>query len=307
MSALRPVPARDVRIGVCLLPERPWREAADLWRRVEDLGAVHAWTYDHLVWGGLPDSPWYATMPTLAAAALVTERIGLGTFVASPNFRHPALLAKDAVTLDDLSDGRLLLGLGAGGDLDSRLLGVEHTRAERTRRFAEMVTLTDQLLTADRVDHEGEFFAAQGARALPRCVQRPRVPFVIAANGPRAMALAASHGQGWLTTGPSAGPAPTGAEDPSAARAQVATWWRGVADLAKRMDTAEAARGEAHPPLRRYLSVDAAGPAALSSRTFAEEQVGRAAELGFTDVVVHWPRAEAPYRGSVAVLEHLLG
>ena len=73
MSALRPVPARDVRIGVCLLPERPWREAADLWRRVEDLGAAHAWTYDHLVWGGLPDSDWYSTMPTLAAAASVTE------------------------------------------------------------------------------------------------------------------------------------------------------------------------------------------------------------------------------------------
>ncbi|HLS65211.1 MAG TPA: LLM class flavin-dependent oxidoreductase [Ruania sp.] len=307
MPSRRGVPARDVRIGVCLLPELPWRESADQWRRVEDLGAAHAWTYDHLVWGGLPDSTWYATMPTLAAAAMVTERIGLGTFVTSPNFRHPALLAKDAVTLDDLSGGRLLLGLGAGGDLDAALLGTTFSRGQRSRRFAEMVELTDRLLTEDRVDHEGEFFTTEGARGLPGCVQRPRVPFVIAANGPRAMALAASYGQGWLTTGPSAGPAPADTGDAATAEEQVTSWWRGVADLAEQMDAAEAARGAGHTPLRRYLSVDAAGPAALSSRTFAEEQVGRAAELGFTDVVVHWPRPEPPYRGSVAVLEHLLG
>ncbi|HIZ37075.1 MAG TPA: LLM class flavin-dependent oxidoreductase [Candidatus Ruania gallistercoris] len=305
MPALRPVDARDVRIGVCLLPELPWHEAAGLWRQVEDLGAAHAWTYDHLVWGGLPDSDWYSTMPTLAAAASVTERIGLGTFVASPNFRHPALLAKDTVTLDDISGGRLLLGLGAGGDLDSRLLGAEHTRGQRTRRFAELVELTDRLLTEDRVEHAGEFFTVAGARGRPGCVQQPRVPFVIAASGPKAMALAVAHGQGWVTTGTQVGPpterATGTASDPAEA------WWLGVAEQATRMDQLEAAAGTGHQPLRRYLAIDVHGPAVLNtSAAHASEQVARAGELGFTDVVVHWPRPEAPYQGSVAVLEGLL-
>lgn len=295
MATTPTVPAQDVRIGVCILPEHPWQRAADLWRHVEELGAAHAWTYDHLVWAGLPDAPWYSAVPTLAAAAACTERIGLGTFVASPNFRHPALLAKDAVTLDDISGGRLLLGLGAGGDLDSRLLGAEHSRAERSRRFAELVPLLDRLLTEDRVVHEGEFFTTRGARGRPGSVQQPRVPFVIAANGPKAMALAASYGQGWVTTGPPAGES-------------VEAWWQGVADRAERMDRLEAESGPDHEPLRRYLALDAGGPEVLDlGLAGAREQVARAGELGFTDVVVHWPREEPPYRGSVAVLEGLLG
>lgn len=296
-----------MRIGVCVLPEHPWREAAGLWQHAEELGAAHAWTYDHLVWGGLPDSPWHSTMPTLAAAAMATERIGLGTFVASPNFRHPALLAKDVVTLDDISDGRLLLGLGAGGDLDSQILGARHTRGARTRRFAELVPLLDRLLTEDRVDHDGEFFTTAGARGRPGCIQQPRVPFVIAANGPRSMALAATHGQGWVTTGTQSGPPEDRADDPAAAAEQVNSWWRGVAELTRQMDALEAARGAGHEPLRRYLAIDVHGPAVLTSHTYAEEHLGRAAELGFTDVVVHWPRPEPPYRGSISVLEKLLG
>ncbi|WP_228759986.1 LLM class flavin-dependent oxidoreductase [Pseudactinotalea sp. HY158] len=293
-----------VRIGVCVLPERPWAQSADLWRRIEGLGADHAWTYDHLVWGGLPDSPWHSTMPTLAAAATVTERMGLGTFVASPNFRHPALLAKDAVTLDDLTGGRFLLGLGAGGDLDSGLLGTSPPRAERTRRFAEFTGLLDRLLTEDHTRHDGEFYTVTGARLLPGCVQQPRVPFLVAANGPRGMRVAATRGESWVTTGPQRGPAPGRADD---VHTQLEQWWEGVAGLTARLTEVEAAvRPPGHAPLGRVLSLDAAGPAALSDAGFAREQVARAGELGFTDVIVHWPRAADPYRGSEAALEQLL-
>ncbi|WP_153397916.1 LLM class flavin-dependent oxidoreductase, partial [Ornithinicoccus halotolerans] len=190
-----------MRYGICILPEYPWSEAASLWRRAEAYGFDHAWTYDHLVWGGLPGAPWHSTVATLTAAATVTDRVRLGTFVASPNFRHPVTFMRDVVTLDDVSRGRLLLGLGAGGDLDAGILGEQLTRRQRTDRFAEFVGLLDRLLTEDHVNHRGEYYAAVDARTLPGCVQRPRVPFVMAANGPRALRLAARHGQGWVTTG----------------------------------------------------------------------------------------------------------
>ncbi|ANS79915.1 Coenzyme F420-dependent N5,N10-methylene tetrahydromethanopterin reductase [Serinicoccus hydrothermalis] len=281
-----------MRIGVCILPEYPWREAEPLWRQVEDWGFEHAWTYDHLVWAGLPQAPWHSTVATLAAAAVVTERVRLGTFVASPNFRHPALLAKDVTTLDDLSAGRVLLGLGAGGDLDSRLLGARHTRGERTARFEEFVPLLDRLLTEDDVEVEGEFFTVGGAGARPRCVQQPRVPFVVAANGPRSMRLAVAHGAGWLTTGP-----------PGAAEDGLDAWWRGVRELSARVEELEAETGRARP-LDRYLSLDAGSPA-LGSLDEVQDRIGRAQEAGFTDVVVHWPRPDPPYQADVRVLEQL--
>ena len=131
------------RIGLTILPELRWREAEPRWRAAEEMGFDHLWTYDHLTWGGLPDSPWYGTVSTLTAAALVTRHVGIGTFVASPNFRHPAAFVRDVQSLQDVSDGRLLLGLGTGGDLDSRVLGgPELTVRQRVDRFEEFARLT---------------------------------------------------------------------------------------------------------------------------------------------------------------------
>ncbi|MDP1793621.1 MAG: LLM class flavin-dependent oxidoreductase, partial [Acidimicrobiales bacterium] len=105
-----------MRVGVCILPEDPWPIAAEKWRNAEAWGFDHAWTYDHLAWRDLRDGPWHAAIPTLVAAASVTTTIRLGTLVASPNFRHPVALAREVVTLDDVSGGRLTLGIGAGGE-----------------------------------------------------------------------------------------------------------------------------------------------------------------------------------------------
>ncbi|HZI97226.1 MAG TPA: LLM class flavin-dependent oxidoreductase, partial [Actinomycetales bacterium] len=104
-----------MRIGVVVLPQQRWAEAAARWRALEDMGFDHAWTYDHLAWRSLADEPWFATVPTLTAAALVTSRIRLGTWVASPNYRHPVTFAKELMSLDDVSGGRFELGIGAGG------------------------------------------------------------------------------------------------------------------------------------------------------------------------------------------------
>jgi len=282
-----------VRVGVVLLPQERWAQARHRWRRAEELGFDHAWTYDHLAWRDLADEPWFATVPLLAAAAAVTERIGLGTWVASPNFRHPVPFAKDVMGLDDVAGGRFVLGVGAGGEgWDAQVLGPAPTRGERTRRFAEFLDVLDALLTQPVTEHAGEFYQAHAARMVPGTLARPRPPFVVAANGPRAMALAARHGQGWATYGPG-----TGVGDGDAGAAQEA-WWDGLADMVDTFDAVPGAAG-----VGRWLSLDGAPRFSLTSAALAVEGVERAAALGFGDVVLHWPRAAGVYAGDERELE----
>lgn len=279
-----------MRIGIVILPEYRWWAAEPKWRAAETYGFAHAWTYDHLAWRSLADGPWFGTMPTLTAAAMVTERIRLGTFVASPNFRHPVPFVREIITVDDISDGRLLLGIGAGGyGFDSKVLGEEElTRGQLVERFGEFLELLDRSLTNDRVDYQGQYYRAVDARSTPGSVQRPRVPFLVAANGPRTLAHAARFGQGWVTTG--------------AAKDDVEAWWRSVAELSERFGEALTKAGRETKSVPRYLSLDVA-QYSLSSVECFTDMVGRAGELGFTDVVSHWPRADGIYAGQESVLE----
>ena len=280
--------APGLRHGITILPEAPWREAAPRWRAAEQLGFDHAWTYDHLVWGGLPESPWHAAVPTLAAAAGVTSRIGLGTFVASPNYRHPYPFVRELHTLDDLTGGRLLCGVGTGGDLDSGILGESYPVRDRVDRFHEFVGLLRRLLHEDHVEHDGVWYRTRDARTLPGPAGEP-VPLLVAANGPRSIRLAAALGDGWVTFG--------GQGD------TLDGWFGHVAGLSSRYEDACALAGR--EPGRRVLSLDASPRYALESAATYAEMAGRAAELGFTDVVTHWPRAEGPYAGDEAVLEQV--
>ena len=273
-----------MRFGIAILPEYGWRDAAPRWRRAEEYGFDHAWTYDHLTWAGLQDSPWYGTTPTLTAAATVTATIKLGTFVTSPNFRHPLALTRDVLAIDDVSDGRFLCGIGAGGSLDATIQGGPTlTPRQRQDRYEEFVKLLDTLLTTDGVDFKGEYYETRNGRTLPGCVQQPRVPFILAGNGPRSLRFAAAHGDGWMTTG--------GAGD------DLDSWFSSVAALSHRLDDLVEGR-----EFDRYLSLDTA-IYSLSSAAAFEDVVGRAAALGFTDVIAHWPRAEGVYGGSEDVLE----
>ncbi|WP_134765762.1 LLM class flavin-dependent oxidoreductase [Nocardioides sp. 1609] len=280
-----------MRFGITLLTDLPWAEARPRWAAVEEMGFDHAWTYDHLVWGGLPDAPWTSSTPVLGAAAQVTSRIGLGTLVASPNFRHPYLLFRDAQALEDVSDGRFLLGVGTGGNLDAEVLGdTALSVGERVERFQELVRLLVQLRDGDHVTSPGRWFSTADARTLPPL---RRTPLLVAANGPRSLRFAATVGDGWVTTG---GPADT-----------VDEWFAGLATAVATYDEALEAAGRGPRP--RYLLTDAApqlggaGRFALTSTAFFADLAGRAAGLGFTDLITHWPRPDSPYEGSVDVLE----
>jgi alkanesulfonate monooxygenase SsuD/methylene tetrahydromethanopterin reductase-like flavin-dependent oxidoreductase (luciferase family) len=279
-----------VRVGIVILPEYRWLLAEQKWRAAETYGFDHAWTYDHVGWRSLVDGPWFDSVPTLTAAAMVTRRIKLGTLVASPNFRHPVPFARSLLALDDISSGRLLFGVGAGGlgGYDNQVMGGEPLEPKpRVDRFAEFVEQLDSLLTAERTSIAGEYYTSVDARSAPGCAQHPRAPFVVAANGPRSMRVAARFGQGWVTTG-------KGGET-------VEDWWAGVAAQVKRFADIPGTEG-----LDRYLSLDAAPVFSLSSVEYFQEAAGRAAELGFTDVVSHWPREEGVYAGRLSTLERVV-
>ena len=285
-----------MRVGIVILPIGRWSEQADRWRRAEAYGFDHGWTYDHLTWDPLADLPWGATVPTLVAAAGVTRRLPLGTWVASPNYRHPVPFGRELAALDDISDGRAVLGVGAGGTgSDAEVLGDPVLPpADRAARLEEFVELLDQVLTRPVTDHAGRFYTARQARTLLPCVQRPRLPFVIAANGPRLMRLAARFGRGWATTGA-----------PGGRPADDAGWWAGVAGLAEQFDQVLAASGR-RAGIDRLLSLDAAATFSLVSAQHFEDAVRRAGELGFTDVVVHWPvPGGARYDADEAVLDRV--
>jgi len=291
-----------MRVGVAILPEHEWPEARRRWTQAEAFGFDHAWTYDHLGWRSLVDQPWFGAVPTLSAAAVVTERIGLGFFVASPAFRHPVSFAREVTSIDHLSAGRLLVGIGAGGGggYDASVLGGDPIPpAARGRRFEEFVELLDLVLTNERTSYNGEHFSAVEARSAPGCVQEPRAPFVVAANGPKAMAVAARLGDGWVTTGPAYEAA---APDGRPSSAEVEAWWGGVAALNERCTEATAAAGR-RAPLARYLYLDSGPTYSLTSVEAFRDAVGRAVDAGFTDVVTTWPRPEGVYAGSETVLE----
>lgn len=285
-----------MRVGIVILAEDRWWSGEPKWRHAEEFGFDHAWTYDHLAWRNLADGPWFSAIPTLTAAAAVTERIKLGTIVATPNYRHPLPFMREALTIDDISDGRLLLGLGSGVDgggiADRAMLGEpERSARELADRFAEFVEVLDGLMMRDKFSHDGEHYRIAEARNRPGSVQRPRVPFVVAANGPKAMRVAARYGQGWLTTG--------------TARDDAETWWRSIGELTAKFDQAleDAQRDPA--AVARYLMLDAGPFYSLSTVDTFVDAAQRARKLGFTDIVVHWPRATEPYAGSEAVLERV--
>lgn len=284
-----------MRVGIIILADERWSTARRRWRLAEEYGFDHAWTYDHIGWRSLVDGPWFDAVPTLTAAALVTSRIRLGTMVASPNFRHPAHFAREVTALDDISQGRLVLGVGAGGvDYDANVIGIPTLSArDRVDRYGEFLSILDGLLRDQTVTTAGTWYTAVDARGTPGCVQQPRVPFVVAANGPRSLGLAARYGQGWVTTG--GGPA-----------ASLDDWWRAVGASARRFDDTLVAAGREPSTVDKYLSLDACGTFSLSSVAFFADCAGRAAEHGFTDILTHWPRSSDWYAGDEAVLESVV-
>jgi len=169
-------------------PERSGAGLAEQARWAEDHGYSTLLVADHLVPEALD------AFPALAAAAAATSRLRVGTFVVNNDLRSPVLLARQAATLDLVSDGRFELGLGAGHmESEYREAGIPFDRGRvRVERLAESVQVLKTLLSGEECTFQGRHYQVQGHR-IPPPLQAPRPPILIGGNGPRLLELAAAE------------------------------------------------------------------------------------------------------------------
>jgi len=178
--------------------EVPWPEYVAMARVAEEVGFDSIWLGDHLLYrseGRDPRGPW-EVWTLLAALAAVTTRVRLGPLVACTAFHPPGLIAKMAATVDEVSGGRLVLGLGAGwNEEEFRAFGIPYDH--RVARFEESFEIIRRLLAGERVTHRGRFHSADDAVLLPAPRRLP--PLMIGSNGPRMLGVALPHVQSWNT------------------------------------------------------------------------------------------------------------
>ena len=189
--------------GVQTPTQKPWPDLAAQWRWLDGLGVDSLWLADHYVPPFRLDGPIFEAWTALAALAAETERARLGIMVSSNTFRHPPLVAKEAVTVDHISGGRLEFGLGAGWfEPEHAMFGIPFPPpGELVGRFREAVEICDLLFTQEVTSYDGRYYRLEEALFRPAPVQRPRPPFTLGAHAPRIMRIVARHADRWNSIG----------------------------------------------------------------------------------------------------------
>lgn len=196
---------QKLRFVVAAMQEVPWPEMIIRWQRLEAMGLDGAMLADHFVNFSQPKAPWFEAWTLLAALATQTRTIRIGLLSAIP-WRNPAFLARQAMTVDHISNGRLDLGLGTGAsgaiDISYAMTGTPDWPAkERVDRFWEVVEIVDQLLRNPESSYAGQYYQLKGTIMNPLPVQQPRPPLMIGANGPRMLKIVAKYADTWNTFG----------------------------------------------------------------------------------------------------------
>jgi alkanesulfonate monooxygenase SsuD/methylene tetrahydromethanopterin reductase-like flavin-dependent oxidoreductase (luciferase family) len=276
--------SHPLRFHVLLLPNVGWPELKARAVRLEELGFEVVGLADHFVDWTNPPTPWFEAWTALAAIAEATRTIRLSTIVTQIPLRNPAMLARQALTLDHISHGRVELGLGTGLTIDPSyaMAGLPNWEpGERVDRFGEYVELVARLLAQEITTYAGRYYRVEGAVMNPRPVQAPRPPLLIAALGPRMMRHAARHADLWNTLSFR----PTFAEQLAETQARCAA-----------MDDLCAAIGRDPATLRRsYTMFDPQARPRGGAIAYWEsperfiDHVSRVVELGISDVGVYYP------------------
>jgi alkanesulfonate monooxygenase SsuD/methylene tetrahydromethanopterin reductase-like flavin-dependent oxidoreductase (luciferase family) len=276
------------RFGVMLMQDAPAAELLARFRRVEELGFDQAYIADHIGDFRALDAPFLDGWSVLAAAAVVTSRVALGPLVNNPILRAPGVVAKQAMTVDQLSGGRLEMGMGAGVfEVDHHAVGsAPWPVRERVRRFAEYVEVVDGAMRAlgKPYSFDGEWYSVRDLPTAPGPVRRP--PIIVGGQAPTMLKVAVSHGDVWNTNGQFGAPVQ-----------DIVTRTREQND---RLDELCLAAGRDPATLRRQFllwdTTDALAPGA-SLAGLAE----RLAEAGIDDFVLGWPWESA----QLSTFEHL--
>jgi probable F420-dependent oxidoreductase len=272
---------RPLKVGV-QLPEVErvvrWPEILDMARAIEDLGYDSIWLGEHLLYrwpDRAPRGPWEA-WATLAGLAAVTSRVTIGPLVACTAFHNPAILAKRADTIDEISGGRFVFGVGAGwNEAEFRAFGVPFDH--RIARFEEAFTIIRTLLREGAVDFAGTYYEARDCELLPRGPRAGGPPLMIGSTGERMLRITAPYVDSWnawfVDTGNRAA---------------------GVGPLREKVDAASAAAGRGPTAIERTVAVHVRLPGG-SGRTMGDEStVDTAPPLeGSDDLIAEELRAYA--------------
>jgi probable F420-dependent oxidoreductase len=267
-------------------PERPTAEVLDLARMADTEGWYGLWFADHY----MPNTGSETIQPgdvhecwaMLPAIAAVTERIRIGPLVSPTSVHHPAVLANRAATIDHISNGRMVLGIGAGWQINEHhAYGIElQDPGQRVSRFEEAIQVIRSLLSEERTDFSGEFYEITDATADPKPIQSP-LPILVGTGSPRMLRITARHADEWNTWGgpPMAG----GAFDKLlVACEQVGrdpdTMWKSAQALVFMSDDAELADN--------IRGSDMGPRSIIGSTDELVDQFGQYAELGFDEFIV---------------------
>jgi len=194
----------DIQFGVMTVQNLPWEKEVERWKLIESLGFDSVWLADHFTDPVFHTGHWFESWTLLASLAVVTDRIRLGTLVSSMPLRRPAVLARQALTVDHISNGRLELGLGTGASRDPvhNMLGIEDwVGSERIERFKDQIEVIDRLLRHDISSYNGKFYRLNKATMNPETIQKPRPPLAIAAMGKSMLKIAAKYADTWNSFG----------------------------------------------------------------------------------------------------------
>ena len=274
-----------MRLGALVLQTDPWPQAVELWRRFDGIGIDTAYVADHLTHPTVAGRWWADPWTTLAAAAVVTERVHLGTLVASAAVRTPAVLARTAATLQDVSDGRFVLGLGMGVPTDVVAdRGVTETPSQMFARFSDVV-LGVRALWAGEPGRTGSEISFAGVEPLAHAPGRVAPPLVLAAHGTRGLALTARAADGWTSYG-----------GPSIRDADREHFWTVLGGQAAAMREACQRVDRDAGSLSRSVLLGYAGYAPIESVDLFVDEVGRAEAAGFDEVCFYWPPGDRDSR-----------
>jgi F420-dependent oxidoreductase-like protein len=215
MAQAAPTAVGTLRFGVQLPPQHTtYAEILQTWREVDELGFDTAFLFDHFIpILSDPNGPCFEGWTLLAALAAQTKRVKVGLLVTGNTYRNPALVAKMAATVDHVSNGRAILGLGAAWfEREHTAYGVPfYTPGERARRLEEAVTVIKLLLSQQKSSFDGKFYQLKDALCEPKPLQKPHLPLLIGGVGPkRIQPLAARQADIWHFF--------PGSEDPQDAR-----------------------------------------------------------------------------------------